>query len=130
VEKSVNNVTAETNTRAHYYPALGSYWLAHETRRGSSEPMATGQHSSLSPSGPNIIIIPTDSSFCPATCSRWFIARLIFDPEDRGYTFLRNVGLYTEYTVLCPRIWQISIKELLDESFYMRSVSYQRKIGD
>jgi hypothetical protein len=47
---------------AHYYPALGSYWLAREARREreGSEPMGTGQHPSLLPSGPYIIVIPTD----------------------------------------------------------------------
>jgi hypothetical protein len=43
VDKSVKNVTATWNTHAHTYPALGSYWLAHEARRDSSEPMGTGQ---------------------------------------------------------------------------------------
>jgi hypothetical protein len=28
---------------------------------------------------------------------------LIFDPEDGGDTFLRNVGSYTDYTVLYPK---------------------------
>jgi hypothetical protein len=31
--------------------------------------------------------------------ARWFLARLIFEPED-GDTFLRNVGSHTDYTVL------------------------------
>lgn len=33
----------------------------------------------------------------------WFLALLILDPEDEGDTFLRNVGLYTDYTSLHPR---------------------------
>jgi hypothetical protein len=41
------------------------------------------------------------------TCSRWFLARLIFDPEDWGDTFLRNVSSYTDYTALYPRTWAI-----------------------
>jgi hypothetical protein len=32
--------------------------------------------------------------------SRWFLTRLIFGPEDGGDTFLRNVGSYTDYTVV------------------------------
>jgi hypothetical protein len=40
--------------------------------------------------------------------SRWFLTRLIFGPEDGGDTFLRNVGSYTDYTVLYPRRWQFS----------------------
>jgi hypothetical protein len=36
----------------------------------SSEPMGTEQHPFLLPSGPYIIVIPTDSSFRVATCSR------------------------------------------------------------
>jgi hypothetical protein len=43
----------------------------------------------------------------PAACC--FLASLSFDPEDGGDTFLRNVGLRTEYTALCPRM------ETLDE---------------
>jgi hypothetical protein len=39
---------------------------------------------------------------CLATCSRWFLARLIFNSEDGGDTFLRNVGSYTYYTALIP----------------------------
>jgi hypothetical protein len=33
-----------------------------------------------------------------ATCSRWFLARRVFYPEDAGYTFLRNVRLHKIYT--------------------------------
>jgi hypothetical protein len=64
--------------------------------------MGFGQYPLLLLSVLYIIVIPTDSSFCPATRSRWFLARLIFDPEDGGNTFLRNVGSYTDYTVLYP----------------------------
>jgi hypothetical protein len=53
-------------------------------------------------SGPYITLIPIDSSFCLATCSRWFLIRLIFNPENGGDTFLRNVGSYTGYTTLFP----------------------------
>jgi hypothetical protein len=28
--------------------------------------------------------------------ARWFLARMIFDPEDGGDMFLRNVGSYTD----------------------------------
>jgi hypothetical protein len=35
-------------------------------------------------------------------------ARLIFDPEDEGHTFLRNVGSHKDYTELYPRRWQHS----------------------
>jgi hypothetical protein len=76
--------------------------------RESSEPMGTGQRPFLLPSGPYIIINPTDSSFCLTPCSRWFLARLIFDHEDGGDTFLRNVGSYTDYTALYPSRWQFS----------------------
>jgi hypothetical protein len=50
----------------------------------------------------------TDSSLCLATCSRWFLARLIFDPENGGETILRSVGSHTDYTALYPRRWQFS----------------------
>jgi hypothetical protein len=43
-------------------------------------------------------------SFLPRyRLARWFLARLIFDPEDGGDIFLRNVGSYTDYTVLYNR---------------------------
>jgi hypothetical protein len=35
--------------------------------------------------------------------ARWFLARLILDPEDGGYTFLRNVGSFSDYRELYPR---------------------------
>jgi hypothetical protein len=39
-----------------------------------------------------------------ATCSRWFLARGFFYPEDGGDTFLRNVGSIRKiYTVPHPR---------------------------
>jgi hypothetical protein len=37
-----------------------------------------------------------------------FIARLIFDPEDGGDTFLGNVGSHTGYTELYLGRWQHS----------------------
>jgi hypothetical protein len=37
--------------------------------------------------------------------ARWFLARLILDPEDVGDMFLWNVGSHTDYTELYPRIW-------------------------
>jgi hypothetical protein len=37
--------------------------------------------------------------------SRWFIVRLIFDPEDGSDTFLKNVGSYADYTTQHPRRW-------------------------
>jgi hypothetical protein len=40
--------------------------------------------------------------------ARWFLVRLIFDPEDRGDIFRRNVDSYTDYTVLYPRKLQLS----------------------
>jgi hypothetical protein len=52
--------------------------------RDSSKPMGAGQHPFLLPSGPYIIVILTANSFYLATCSRWFLARPIFDPEDGG----------------------------------------------
>jgi hypothetical protein len=38
-----------------------------------------------------------------ATCSRWFLARGFFYPEDGGDTFLRNIGSHKNYTVPHPR---------------------------
>jgi hypothetical protein len=33
-----------------------------------------------------------------ATCYSWFLSLLIFNPEDGGDTFLRNVSSHTDYT--------------------------------
>jgi hypothetical protein len=38
----------------------------------------------------------------------WFLARLIFDPEDGSHTSLRNFGSYTDYTAVYFRIWKHS----------------------
>jgi hypothetical protein len=57
--------------------------------------------------------VPADSLFYLATCSLWFLARLIFDPEDGGDTFLRSVGSYTDYTALYLRRWQFSTIEMI-----------------
>jgi hypothetical protein len=38
-----------------------------------------------------------------ATCSRWFLARGFFYPEDGGHAFLRNVSSHKIYTALHPR---------------------------
>jgi hypothetical protein len=36
----------------------------------------------------------------------WFLARLIFDHEDRDDTFPRNVCSHTDYTALYLKRWQ------------------------
>jgi hypothetical protein len=36
--------------------------------------------------------------YAPAV--RWYLARLIFEPEDGGNIFIRNIGSRTDYTVL------------------------------
>jgi hypothetical protein len=38
-----------------------------------------------------------------ATCSRWFLSRGFFYPEDEGDAFFRNVGLHKTYTAPHPR---------------------------
>jgi hypothetical protein len=35
-----------------------------------------------------------------------FLSRLIFDLQDEGDKFLRNVGSHTDYRALYPRRWQ------------------------
>jgi hypothetical protein len=44
----------------------------------------------------------------PSLLARWFLARLIFDAEDGSNMSLRNVGSYTDYTMLYTRAWQLS----------------------
>jgi hypothetical protein len=57
----------------------------------------------------SVFRIENQSSRKPAR-SRWLdiLSLLIFDPEDGGDTFLRNVGSHRHYTVLYPRRWQHS----------------------
>jgi hypothetical protein len=42
----------------------------------------------------------------------WFLTRLIFDLEDGGDTFLRNVGSYTDYTAPYPRKYVLTFMAL------------------
>jgi hypothetical protein len=48
------------------------------------------------------------SSFAYPAATHWFLALLIFDPEDGIDTFLRNVGSHTDYAALYPRRWEHS----------------------
>jgi hypothetical protein len=54
--------------------------------------------------------------------ARWFLAGLIFDPEDGGDTFHRNVGPHTDYTALYPRRGQHSLSLMLEQ----RDENYQK----
>jgi hypothetical protein len=36
--------------------------------------------------------------------ARWFVARLNFDPEDGGYTFLRNVGSHRLHNIITTAV--------------------------
>jgi hypothetical protein len=42
------------------------------------------------------------------TCSRWFLSRGFFYPDDGGDTFLRNVGSHKNYTAPHPKKRHIS----------------------
>jgi hypothetical protein len=42
----------------------------------------------------------------------YLLSWLIFNPEDGGDTFLRNVSTYMDYTVLYSRRWQLSVTVL------------------
>jgi hypothetical protein len=53
-----------------------------------------------------------ETSLFVATCSRWFVARGFFYPEDEGYTFLRNVYSHKIYTAPHPRKRHSSILTL------------------
>jgi hypothetical protein len=44
---------------------------------------------------------------------------LIFDPEDGGDPLLRNIGSYTFYTTLYPKIYQVSEVPLWEPESYM-----------
>jgi hypothetical protein len=46
-----------------------------------------------------LLILASNSA---ATCSRWFLARGFFYPEDGSDTFLRNVGSHKIYTAPHP----------------------------
>jgi hypothetical protein len=70
--------------------------------------MGTGQHPFPLPPVPYAIVIPTDSSFYLATCSRSFLTLLIFDPQDGVDISLRKVSSYTDCTALFPRRSQFS----------------------
>jgi hypothetical protein len=42
-------------------------------------------------------------------------ARLIFDPEDGGNIFLRNIGPHTDYTAPHPRRWELLFHNMFSE---------------
>jgi hypothetical protein len=43
-----------------------------------------------------------ENSVDQETSARWFLVRIIFDPEDGSFTFFRNVGSHTDYKALDP----------------------------
>jgi hypothetical protein len=47
----------------------------------------------------------TDAYGYPSA-ARWSLVQPIFDPQDGGDTFLRNVGPPTVYADVCPRRWK------------------------
>jgi hypothetical protein len=53
-----------------------------------------------------------------ATCSRWFLTRGFFYPEDGGDTFLRNVGSHKIYTAPHPRRRHSSLSPLSNLNSY------------
>jgi hypothetical protein len=55
-----------------------------------------------------VVCMKADVSEAAKQLLRWFLVQLIFDLEDGGDTFLRNIGSHTEYTALYPTIWQHS----------------------
>jgi hypothetical protein len=40
--------------------------------------------------------------------ARWFLARLIFNPEDGSDKFFRNVGVHKNYMALYPERLQLA----------------------
>jgi hypothetical protein len=54
-----------------------------------------------------------------ATCSRWFLSRGFFYPEDGGYTFLRNVGSHKNYKAPHPRRRHSSEEIMFTDFYYM-----------
>jgi hypothetical protein len=52
-----------------------------------------------------IAVVMKSYIFCLLLLSRWFLAWIIFDHEDRDDMLLRNVdGVPTHYTALYPRM--------------------------
>jgi hypothetical protein len=47
-----------------------------------------------------------------ATCSRWFLARGFFYPEDGGDTFLRNVCSHKNYKTVFFMVTAVKISDL------------------
>jgi hypothetical protein len=56
--------------------------------------------------------------------TRWFVARLIFDPEDESDVFLRNVCSRMDYMGLYPRRWQHSLRKFFTGLQYTVIVSF------
>jgi hypothetical protein len=54
-----------------------------------------------------------------ATCSRWFLARGFFYPEDRGNTFLQNVGSHKNYTAPHPKRRHSSLINFVNTNVWM-----------
>jgi hypothetical protein len=50
-------------------------------------------------------IFRVEKSASAVTCSRWFLARGFFYPEDGGDTFFRNVGSHKIYMAPHTRLW-------------------------
>jgi hypothetical protein len=51
-----------------------------------------------------MVLIPEDSTGCPACVFPSFLHDLLFDPEDRGGMFLQNIcDLIPDYMMLHPR---------------------------
>jgi hypothetical protein len=63
------------------------------------------------------------------TCSCWFLARLIFNPEDGGDMFLRNISSYMDYMALYPRIWKMFIITSLLGPNFLLSPSFSKTLN-
>jgi hypothetical protein len=54
-----------------------------------------------------------------ATCSRWFLTRGFFYPEDGGDTFLQNVGSHKNYSLHIPENGILHSHRRENLKFYM-----------
>jgi hypothetical protein len=77
-----------------------------------------------------IVSIFTLADPSASTCSRWFLARRIFYPEDEVDTIIRNVGSHKNYTEQQSRKQLSSITEQEEKGNHYIEQHYLISRGD